>query len=185
MRVCPFVFSLLYRIWRQKLEKHRENYWQSTSASQWYQRLREQWIRELFSKLENGVLSPPSNGNTCFCFCFCFPFLTTAFHFQELHQSYQSEWPKTIAICLDHRAAIIVVIWSKVKVLVTQSCPTLWNPMDYSLPGYTVHSIFQARILMWVVIPFFRGSFCYQTRVSHISGRLHMVWATRETPNLI
>ena len=38
----------------------------------------------------------------------------------------------------------------KVKVLVTQSCPTLFNPMDYSLPGSSVHGIFQARILEWV-----------------------------------
>ena len=37
-------------------------------------------------------------------------------------------------------------------VLVTQSCPTLCNPMDCSLPGSSVHGIFQARILEWVVI---------------------------------
>ena len=41
----------------------------------------------------------------------------------------------------------------KVKVLVAQSCPTLCDPMDY-----TVHGILQARILEWVVIPFSRGS---------------------------
>ena len=37
--------------------------------------------------------------------------------------------------------------------LVTQSCPTLCNPMDY-----TVHGILQARILEWVVFPFSRVS---------------------------
>ena len=31
-------------------------------------------------------------------------------------------------------------------VLVTELCPTLCNPMDYSLPGFSVHGIFQARI---------------------------------------
>ena len=41
----------------------------------------------------------------------------------------------------------------KVKVKVTQSCPTLCNPMDY-----TVHGILQARILEWVAFPFSRGS---------------------------
>ena len=41
----------------------------------------------------------------------------------------------------------------KVKVLVTQSCPTLDNPMDCSLPGSSVHGILQARILQWVAIP--------------------------------
>ena len=33
---------------------------------------------------------------------------------------------------------------------VTQSCPTLCNPMDCSLPGSSVHGIFQARVLEWV-----------------------------------
>ena len=42
--------------------------------------------------------------------------------------------------------------------LVTQSCPTLCNPMDCSLPGSSVHEISQARILEWVAISFPRGS---------------------------
>ena len=37
----------------------------------------------------------------------------------------------------------------KVKVLVAQSCLTLCNPMDCSLPGSSVHGILQARILEW------------------------------------
>ena len=37
---------------------------------------------------------------------------------------------------------------------VTQSCPTLHNPMDWSLPGSSVHGIFHARVLEWVVIAF-------------------------------
>ena len=40
--------------------------------------------------------------------------------------------------------------------LVTQSCPTLWDPMDCSPPGSTIHEIFQARILEWVAISFSR-----------------------------
>ena len=40
--------------------------------------------------------------------------------------------------------------------LVTQSCPTLCNPVDNSLPGSFVHRILQARILEWVAIPFSR-----------------------------
>ena len=35
-----------------------------------------------------------------------------------------------------------------------QSCPTLSDPMDCSLPGYSIHGIFQARVLEWVVIAF-------------------------------
>ena len=38
-------------------------------------------------------------------------------------------------------------------VKVTQSCPTLCDPMNY-----TVHGVFQARILEWVAVPFSRGS---------------------------
>ena len=37
---------------------------------------------------------------------------------------------------------------------VTQSCPTLNDPMDCSLPGFSVHGIFQARVLEWVAIAF-------------------------------
>ena len=37
---------------------------------------------------------------------------------------------------------------------VAQSCPTLSDPMDYSLPGSFVHGIFQARVLEWVAIAF-------------------------------
>ena len=43
----------------------------------------------------------------------------------------------------------------KVKV---KSCPTLYNPMDCSLPGFSIHGIFQARILEWVAISFSRTS---------------------------
>ena len=39
-------------------------------------------------------------------------------------------------------------------VLVTQSYLTLCDPMDCSLPGSSVHGIFQARILEWVAISF-------------------------------
>ena len=39
------------------------------------------------------------------------------------------------------------------SVLVTQSCPNLWDPMDCSPPGFSAHGILQARILEWVAIP--------------------------------
>ena len=41
---------------------------------------------------------------------------------------------------------------------VAQSCLTLCDPMDCSLPGSTIHGIFQARILEWVAISFSRRS---------------------------
>ena len=44
------------------------------------------------------------------------------------------------------------------KVLFAQSCPALRDPMDYSLPGSSVHGILQERILEWISIPFSRAS---------------------------
>ena len=40
----------------------------------------------------------------------------------------------------------------KQKLFITQSCPNLCNPMNYNLPGSSVHGIFQARILEWVAV---------------------------------
>ena len=74
------------------------------------------------------------------------------------------------------------LLWVKVKVFITQSCPTLCDPMDCSSPGSSVHGILQARILEWVAIFFSRGSSRLRdwTWVSHIAGRLFTDWATRE-----
>ena len=65
---------------------------------------------------------------------------------------------------------------------VAQSCPTLWDPMDGSLPDSSIHGIFQARILEWFGISFSRGSSPPRdwTQVAHTVGRLFTVWATRE-----
>ena len=55
-----------------------------------------------------------------------------------------------------------------------QSCPTLCDPMDCSLPGSSVRGILQARVLEWIAISFSRRSSRPrdQTRVSRIAGRL-------------
>ena len=64
---------------------------------------------------------------------------------------------------------------------VTQSCLTLWNPMDCSLPGSSVHRDSPGQILKWVALPFSRGSSQTSdwTQVSHIAGGF-TIWATRE-----
>ena len=49
---------------------------------------------------------------------------------------------------------------------VTQSCPTLSDPMDCSLPGSSVHRIFQARVLEWGAIAFSRS----KTRLDFLLG---------------
>ena len=74
--------------------------------------------------------------------------------------------------------------WKKPScVSVTQSCLALCNPVDCSLPGFSVHEISQARILEWVAISSSRRSsrphrdgtcVCY---VSCIAGRFFICWA--------
>ena len=70
---------------------------------------------------------------------------------------------------------------------VTQSCPTLFDPMDCSLPGSSLHGILQARVLEWVAISFSRGSSQPRdwARVSRIPGRHFNLWATREAPHRV
>ena len=70
-----------------------------------------------------------------------------------------------------------------VNVLVTQSSPTLCDPMDCNLPGSSVHGTLQARTLEWGTSPFSRESFLTQglNRKSCIAGRFCTVLATWET----
>ena len=72
----------------------------------------------------------------------------------------------------------IILKWSEVA----QSCLTLCNPMGCSLPGSSVHGIFQTRMLEWIAIFFARGSSRprNRTQVSRIAGRCFTIWATRE-----
>ena len=65
---------------------------------------------------------------------------------------------------------------------VAQTCPTLCDPMDCSLPGSSVHGIFQAMVLEWIAISFSKGSSQPRdrTRVSRIIDRRFTLWATRE-----
>ena len=75
----------------------------------------------------------------------------------------------------------MVPLKMKVKVKVTQSCPTLCDPMDY-----TVHGIFLARILKWVAFPFSGGSSQPrdQTQVSRVAGGFFTSRATRGAPDM-
>ena len=76
--------------------------------------------------------------------------------------------------------------WSKkMKVLATQSCPTLCNPMDCSLPVSSVQGIFQARLLEWAAMPSSGGSSWLRDPfwASIIAGRLFTIWATRDAYN--
>ena len=95
-------------------------------------------------------------------------------------------WSNTLLTCrhlfINTHSWFALVMESEV----TQSCPTLCDPMDYSLPGSSVHGIFQARVLERVAISFSRGSSQLRDRtlVSRIAGRHFNLWATREALTL-
>ena len=63
-------------------------------------------------------------------------------------------------------------LWMKVKSKseVAQSCPTLSDPMDCSLPGSSIHGIFKARVLEWAAIAFSSAvlSFLYSPTITSI-----------------
>ena len=92
-------------------------------------------------------------------------------------------------ICPSHERLVCkpccLLVWLRAKSL--QSCPTLWDPMDCSPPGSSVHGILQARKLEWVIIPCSRGSswprkWTHLSYVSCIAGGFFTTSATWETP---
>ena len=91
--------------------------------------------------------------------------------------SYSSQRPNAV---VSQRASSSCGVKESEKVLVAQSCPTLYDSMDCSPPGSSVHGILQARTLECVVLSFSRGSFRPrdQTRVSCTAGRFLTIGAT-------
>ena len=64
------------------------------------------------------------------------------------------------------------VLYSESESEAAQSCPTLYDPMDWSLPASSVHGIFQARVLEWVAISF--SNKCHPVLV----GGPYRIWAS-------
>ena len=75
----------------------------------------------------------------------------------------------------------------KVKVWLLSCVRLFVDPMDCSLLGFSVHGIFQARVLEWVAISFSRGSSWPRdwTQVFCIAGRRFNLWATREASHQV
>ena len=59
---------------------------------------------------------------------------------------------------------------------VTESCPTLSDPMDCSPPGSSIHGIFQARVLEWGAV----SNSCYLTWISKITSLNHFLFCKME-----
>ena len=66
--------------------------------------------------------------------------------FRAAPAPFREPWDNRGLTCLDFK--------KKVESEVAQSCPTLCDPMDCSLPGSSVRGIFQARVLEWIAISF-------------------------------
>jgi len=85
-------------------------------------------------------------------------------------QQWPQDWKRSVSIptpkkgnakeCSNYHKFAFISHANKVKVKVAQSCPTLCDPMDY-----TVHGIFQTRILELVAFPFSRASSQYAIKV--------------------
>ena len=128
--------------------------------------------------------------DTCICMAesLCCPLEIITmwnYHVAILEYKIRSLWINTwLLLWISATASEPPLQVMKVCVLVTQLCPTLYDPMGCSPPVSSVHGIFQARILEWVAIPFSRGSSRLGDwkPVSYIAGRFFTIWATREVP---
>ena len=89
-----------------------------------------------------------------------------------------SSWSCHVSKELTHVKHSVKVKWKCWSL----SCVQLCNPMDYSLPGSSVHGILQEEY--WSGLPFLLpGGASWprdQTHVSHIAGGFFTIWATRE-----
>ena len=88
-----------------------------------------------------------------------FPTVRMGLHQPEKYRADPDRSDSTWLPCVcKHIWILTTYVCVYVSASVAQSCPTLCDHMDCSLPGSFVHGIFQARILVWVAISFSRGS---------------------------
>ena len=109
-------------------------------------------------------------------------FLALSALFEIKSKLYQSGSQSSISLCLYF---LIFIAWlhqcvvvQSVESEVAQSCPTVCDPMGCSLPGSSVHGIFQARVLEWVAISFSSAS-KWKVKVKSLShvGLFTTPWA--------
>ena len=109
----------------------------------------QDWKRSVFIPI-------PKKGNSKECSNYC----TIAF-ISHTSKVMLKIFQASLQQYLNHELPDVQAGFRKVKVKVTQSCPTLCDPMDCGPPG-SVHRVFQARILEWVARPSSRGIFSTQ-----------------------
>ena len=94
-----------------------------------------------------------------------------------------------LLMCGGHFLSVIYSFTNKCASLITslhaqslESCLSICNPVDCSLPDSSVHGIFQAKTLEWVAISFSRGSSQARVRtfVSYFGKRTFNHWVTQE-----
>ena len=122
-------------------------------------------LSQLYHKINHGDIDP-----------FSIPYDMCIHYIEDVMQTIVDESEVTTDL------NTFEVKWSEVP----QSCPTLCDTMDCSLPGSSIPGILQAGILEWVAISFSRRSSQPRDRtwVSHIAGRRFAIWATREVKYL-
>ena len=123
------------------------------------------------------ILSPFPSSFLCFFLFLALDYSLGLFNRRFLGERKISSLPVFLWHCLIHLPSNL--LWNEVA----QSCPTLCDPMDCSLPGSSIHGIFRARVLEWVASSFSRRSSWPRdwTWVSRIVGKCFTVWATRQT----
>ena len=108
------------------------------------------------------------------------------------HQVFQATL-LTTASCLPLQTCLTLVFpgaLTTFSVLVAKSCLTLCDPMDCSPPGFSVHGIFQARILEWTAICFSRdlpypGIKPMSLTSPAMAGGFFTIWTIREAHHLL
>ena len=159
----------------------------ATSYLPWFMDLTFQVLMQYCSLQHQTLLLSPVTSTIGYCFCF--GSIPSFFLELFLHWSPVGYWAPTdlgsssfsiLSFCLSYCSWGFQSKNADIDIEVAQLCPTFCNPMDSSLPGSSIHGIFQARVLEWVAISFSRRSSQHRdwTRVFRIVGRHFTVWAT-------
>ena len=164
---------------------------QSTESASWWQnRLKTEKGEQILLILSLWVISPgglprerPKWPGCTFVF-YVKPLLAWSWYTSIVRKGY---------MCWNHRfqngsgrvhtQSGVYWIWPlSATVICTLSRLTLCNPMEGSPLGFSVHGVFQARILEWVAMPSSRGSSWPRdwTQVFGTAGRFFTFWAARE-----